>query len=119
MKKILIVEDDPFIRDLTTVKLAEKNYEIFTAIDSESAVTQMNEHAPDIILLDLDLQDTQGEETIKRVHSSLPNTKTKIIIFSNNSDEGLKQSALDNGADAFFIKAETNYDDIVRFIEEA
>lgn len=119
MKKILIVEDDPFIRDITTVKLSEKQYETKTASDAESALRAISEDAPDVILLDLDLPDMKGGETFAAVKEEVAKTQSnaRIIIFSNSSDEEVRKNALTNGAAAFFVKAETNFDDIIRFIE--
>ena len=53
MKKILIIEDDKFLRELIVKKLVKEGYEISEAVDGEEGIKKVKEEKPDLVLLDL------------------------------------------------------------------
>ena len=59
MKKILLIDDDQFIRDVVGAKLSE-SYILSIAATGEEGYTLINESTPDLVLLDLDLPDMAG-----------------------------------------------------------
>ena len=65
MSKILIVEDDPDIRELLRFNLEKAGYTLFLAEDGEKALTLARKHSPDIILLDLMLPGVDGLEVCR------------------------------------------------------
>ena len=76
MSKILIVEDDPDIRELLRFNLEKAGYNLFLAEDGEKALTLARKHSPDIILLDLMLPGVDGLEvcrTLKKDPELQPN----------------------------------------------
>lgn len=98
---VLVVEDDPSIRNLISTTLKSHNYRYLLAEDGQSAVLEASTHKPDVIFLDLGLPDTDGVEVIKRVRSwsNLP-----IIVISARTEEEDKIAALDAGADDYLTK---------------
>ena len=66
---ILIVEDDPPVRNLMTTTLRTHDYRYLTAPNGETAILEAASHNPDIVLLDLGLPDMDGVEVIKRIRS--------------------------------------------------
>ena len=98
---ILIVEDDRPVRNLISMALKSRDYQVETSIDGKSAMLSLTGHAPDIMILDLGLPDIDGNEIIKKIRewSSLP-----IIVVSARSDERDKIDALDLGADDYITK---------------
>ena len=98
---ILIVEDDPPIRNLISVALETHDYRFLTASSGGTAIMQASSHNPDIMLLDLGLPDLDGVEVIRKIRSwsNLP-----IIVISARSDDSDKIEALDAGADDYLIK---------------
>ena len=98
---ILIVEDDPPIRNLISVALETHDYRFLTASSGGTAIMEASSHKPDIILLDLGLPDLDGVEVIRKIRSwsNLP-----IIVISARSDDSDKIEALDAGADDYLIK---------------
>ena len=71
---ILIVEDDRPVRNLISMALKSRDYQVETSIDGKSAMLSLTGHAPDIMILDLGLPDIDGNEIIKKIRewSSLP-----------------------------------------------
>ncbi len=98
---ILVVEDDPSVRNLISATLKANDYRYVIAENGESAVATAASHNPDIILLDLGLPDIDGVEVIKRVRgwSSVP-----IVVISARNEDDDKISALDAGADDYVTK---------------
>lgn len=98
---ILVVEDDPPVRNLITTTLKAHDYHYLTAPNGETAILEASSHNPDIMLLDLGLPDMDGVEVIKRIRtwSNLP-----IIVISARSEDIDKIQALDAGADDYLTK---------------
>ncbi len=98
---ILIVEDDPPIRNLINVALESHDYRALTAAGAGSALLEATSHNPDIMLLDLGLPDLDGVEVIRKIRSW---SNMPIIVISARSDDSDKIEALDAGADDYLTK---------------
>ncbi|BCN28883.1 response regulator [Anaeromicropila herbilytica] len=98
---ILVVEDDPPIRNLITTTLQTQHYKYTTAENGEKALFAATSGKPDIILLDLGLPDMDGIEVIKKIRSW---SVIPIIVISARSDDKDKIQALDAGADDYLTK---------------
>ena len=98
---ILIVEDDPSIKNLMTTTLKAHDYRYLTAQNGEMAILEASSHNPDIVLLDLGLPDMDGIEVIQKIRtwSNMP-----IIVISARSEDTDKIDALDAGADDYLTK---------------
>ena len=99
--KILVVEDDPTVRNLITTTLKSNNYTYITAANGESAISAATTQQTDIVFLDLGLPDLDGVEVIKRIRSW---SQMPIIVISARSEDGDKVGALDAGADDYLTK---------------
>ena len=99
--QILVVEDDPPIRNLIATTLKTHEYKYLLAKNGEEAILQASSYAPDVVFLDLGLPDIDGIEIIKRIRewSNMP-----IIVISARSEDGDKIEALDAGADDYLTK---------------
>jgi two-component system, OmpR family, KDP operon response regulator KdpE len=100
--EILVVEDDLQIRRFLRTSFAAEDYRLREAATVSDALTLLRDRAPDAIVLDLGLPDTDGIEVIRHVRKS--DLKLPIIVLSVRSDERDKISALDAGADDFVNK---------------
>ncbi len=98
---ILIVEDDPPIRNLISVALESHEYRHLTAANAAAAVMEASSHNPDILLLDLGLPDMDGMDVIRKIRSW---SNMPIIVISARSDDSDKIEALDAGADDYLTK---------------
>lgn len=99
--KVLVVEDDPPVRNLITVTLSAEDYSVFSAVNGSEAVSEAACRNPDIILLDLGLPDRDGVEVIEKIRSW---TDTPIIVISARDEDTDKIGALDAGADDYITK---------------
>ena len=98
---ILVVEDDPPVRNLITTTLKTNDYRYLVAANGETAILEASSHNPDIVLLDLGLPDIDGVQVIRNIRSwsNLP-----IIVISARSEDNDKIEALDSGADDYLTK---------------
>jgi two-component system KDP operon response regulator KdpE len=101
MHRVLVVEDDPAIREVVRTLLESEAYRVIEAADGARAGIESRAHKPDLMLVDLGLPDGDGIEVIRavRLWSSLP-----IIVLSARSLEEQKIAALDAGADDYITK---------------
>ena len=98
---ILVVEDDPSVRNLITTTLKSNNYAYITAANGETAIAAATTQQPDILFLDLGLPDMDGIAIIKRIRSW---SQMPIIVISARSEDADKVAALDAGADDYLTK---------------
>lgn len=99
--KILVIEDDPGIRNFLRATLSAEGYDVIAAADGQSALSMISSHCPDCILLDLGLPDMEGRDIIASVRGW---TQTPIVVISARSLEADKADALDLGADDYLTK---------------
>ena len=98
---ILVVEDDPPVRNLITTTLKTNDYRYLAAETGEAALLEATSHNPDILLLDLGLPDMDGIQVIKNIRSW---SNMPIIVISARSEDSDKIEALDSGADDYLTK---------------
>lgn len=98
---VLVVEDDPSIRNLITTTLKTNDCIYLVAVNGDEALLEASTHNPDIILLDLGLPDMDGVDVIRKVRSW---SNMPIIVISARSEDHDKIEALDAGADDYLTK---------------
>lgn len=101
MHLVVVVEDEPGIRDVLRVLLTTAGYRVVEAEKAERGEIEARAHKPDLLLVDLGLPDRDGVDLIHRVRawSSVP-----IIVLSARTAEQQKIAALDAGADDYVTK---------------
>ena len=98
---ILIVDDDPAIRESLARELRASGYGVVAATDGREGVRLFASHAPDVVLTDLSMPASDGFELISAVR---PGSQTPIIVLSVRGNDADKIRALDLGADDFVTK---------------
>lgn len=98
---ILVVEDDPQIRNFICYSLKQAEFHYVTAHTAQDALSHLISEQIDIMLLDLGLPDFDGMDVIKKVRewSDIP-----IIVVSARDQDSEKAAALDSGADDYLTK---------------
>ncbi|MCT4592909.1 MAG: response regulator transcription factor [Anaeromicrobium sp.] len=104
MKKILVVDDEEYIRELIEFNLKNDGYEVITSEDGYMAIKVAKEEKPDLILLDLMLPKLNGFEVCKEIRVNEEIGSTPIIMLTAKNDEGNKIEGLDAGADDYVTK---------------
>lgn len=98
---ILVVDDDPAIREAIARELRANGYTVAVAADGLEALHLFQTHAPDIVLTDLSMPRSDGFELISAIRATMP---TPIVVLSVRGNDADKIRALDLGADDFVTK---------------
>jgi DNA-binding NtrC family response regulator len=113
MKKILLVEDDPYIRDITAKRLEEREMTVVVAGTGQDALVAMSE-SPDLVITDLDIPDMNGGELLRALQITHP--QVPVIVFSNNDTPEMAELLVASGAKEFFNKSKTDIEQLVTMI---
>jgi DNA-binding response OmpR family regulator len=105
MSKILIVEDDKFLRELIVKKLVKENFETAEANDGEEGFKMILSEKPDLILLDLILPGIDGFEVLSRTKADESLKGIPIIVLSNLGQREDIEKCMKLGAADYMVKA--------------
>jgi two-component system cell cycle response regulator len=101
---ILLVEDNPANRQLTTVVLSVAGYDVRTAIDAEDALRVLQSVRPGIILMDIQLPGMDGLELTRRLKADPATRDILIVAVSAYAMKGDDQKAIQAGCDGYITK---------------
>lgn len=124
-KKLLVVEDDPFLLDIYETKLKMSGFNIDVATTGEDCLEKLADRKYDLMVLDIVLPRIDGWEILSKINqqkkdNSNPNLNSmKIIILSNLGQKEEIKKGLQLGADGFMIKAHFTPSQIVEEIAKA
>lgn len=117
MKKILIIEDDKVLSEMYAIKLRKSWFEVMEACDWLDWLTKISEFNPDVILLDLMMPVMNWFDTLKSIKHQT-SSHCKILVFTNVVDNEKLDEAMQNWADDYVIKSNTNPSDMVERIKD-
>ena len=103
-KRILIVDDEPAIRDMVAFALRKGEYEPIHAGDAREAQTAIADHLPDLILLDWMLPGTSGLDLARRWRKDGMTRDIPIIMLTARGEENDRVSGLEAGVDDYVVK---------------
>ena len=118
-KKILVVEDDKFLRELIVRGLKKEGFEVIQAIDGEEGIKEIEEERPDLVLLDLILPGIDGFTVLEQVKNDPNLASIPIIILSNLGQKEDLDRGLELGAIDFLVKAHFTPGEIIAKIKTA
>jgi len=101
---ILVVEDEPAIRELLTINLEAQGSLVRLAESAEEAMLEVDKELPDLILLDWMLPGTSGVELARRLRANERTRDVPIIMLTAKSEEQDKLEGLETGADDYVVK---------------
>jgi two-component system OmpR family response regulator len=99
--KILVVDDDPAIRNLIHRFLSQKNYQIESAGDGKAALAIFEQFNPDLVILDVNLPDAIGYNLCEEMQSR---TDVFVLMLTSRSDAADKDKGFKKGADDYITK---------------
>jgi diguanylate cyclase (GGDEF)-like protein len=102
--KILIADDDPDIRDVLKLTLAEENYEVTEAGDGEEALKIINAKPLDLVLLDYKMPKLDGRQVCRLVKRDLLLRHLPIVMVTGKGEVSDRIDGLDAGADDYIVK---------------
>jgi two-component system phosphate regulon response regulator PhoB len=103
-KRVLIVEDEPAIRDMVAFALRKAGMEAMHAADARAAQTAIADHIPDLILLDWMLPGMPGIDLARRLRREELTRDIPIIMLTARGEEMDRVNGLDAGVDDYVVK---------------
>lgn len=103
--RILLIEDDQFLRKACEVSLKKRGLTVLTAIDGEEGLRQARTSSPDLILLDMLMPKMSGLETLEALKNDEQTRSIPVVILSNSSVDSKIQRATALGAAGYLVKA--------------
>lgn len=114
MSKILTVEDDPDLATVIALSLERAGHTVHTAADGRSALVEMHEFEPDLVLLDIVLPDIVGFSLCELMRRVRPARQVPIIIVSGCREPETLRIGLELGAADFITKPFSPRDLVLR-----
>jgi two-component system KDP operon response regulator KdpE len=99
--RILLVDDDPTLRQTLGIGLRSEGHEVLLAADGRSALQAAREDHPELVVLDLGLPDLSGVEVLRSLRTW---TRLPVVVLSARDGSRDKVEALDLGADDYVTK---------------
>lgn len=118
MKKILIIEDDPFLSEMYTAKLTQSGFNVEVAYDGKEGLIKARTVKPDLILLDVVLPKMDGYEVLEEIKKDVNLRKTPVIFLTNLDQKDEVDKGVKLGARAYIIKARFTPSAVVDKIKE-
>jgi DNA-binding response OmpR family regulator len=115
--KILIVEDDKFLRLLLERKLKNENFEVIAAEDGEEALEKIVTEKPDLILLDIILPKKSGFAVLEEINKDENLKRIPVFIISNLGQPEDIERGKNLGAKEYFVKAGLSLEELIKKIK--
>jgi DNA-binding response OmpR family regulator len=114
--KIMIVDDDPDLRQALRLRLRANKYETVNAVDGYSAIAMAYKERPDLIILDLGLPAGDGFVVLDRLQKDDKLSSIPVIVLTARDPQANERRVLRAGAAAFFQKPADNAEllDVIR-----
>ena len=117
MSKILIVEDDEFVRDLYKNIFQKRGYEVEATRTGEEGFKKAVGNSFDLILLDISLPKASGIEILEKLKDSGKTKKISVFMLTNQSQESTVKEAFQKGAEGYIVKARMLPEQVVSEVE--
>ncbi|TMK24898.1 MAG: response regulator [Actinobacteria bacterium] len=101
---VLVVDDDPQVREVVRVNLEMEGYTVREAGNAEEGLAAVEDDAPDLILLDVMMPQVDGWEMLRRVQEQHGRGSIPVVMFSGQLESSAKREAEERGAQGFVGK---------------
>jgi len=116
-KKILIIEDDDFLRQLISQKMSSEGFAVSLAVDGSDGIEKTKDIMPDLILLDLLLPTVDGFEVLSKIKSDSATSSIPVVILSNLGQQDEINKGMKLGAVDYLVKAQLTPEEIVEKVK--
>ncbi|MBI2019246.1 response regulator [Candidatus Daviesbacteria bacterium] len=118
-KKILLVEDEDFIRELYVRQLTKADFFVKSAPDGQTGLNMLKSEQFDLLLLDIMLPGMNGLQLLREFKTNYPTSPMITILLTNLGQEAVIKEGFELGAQAYLIKASYTPDQVVIEVKNA
>ena len=118
MKKILMIEDDRFLRKIYRDKLTRAGFEFLEATNGEEGLNKVIAEKPDLVLLDLILPRRNGFDVLIEIKRNRNTQNIPVIILSNLGQESDIKRGISLGAQDYLVKTDISLSEVVEKVKE-
>jgi CheY-like chemotaxis protein len=113
-QRILVIEDDQFLRELYDELLREEGYEVELASDGQEGLDKVSRGGYDLILLDIMLPKIDGLEILRRLRDKPPEKPNgATVLLTNLGQDSIIKEGFNLGASGYLIKSAMNPDQVL------
>ena len=116
-QKIVIVEDDFALADIYKIRLDLIGYKCIVARDGEEALATIEQHKPDLVLLDLMIPKISGGDVLKQMRQTAWGRDIRVYIISNLNEEQAPEDLRELGIEGYTVKSNLRNDDIDNLVD--
>ena len=117
-ERILLAEDDRFLRKAAEAALVRQGFEVLTAADGEEALTKARFPPPDLLLLDLIMPGRNGFDVLDSLREDPATAGIPVIVLSNLGQDRDVERAMASGAIAYCVKANLSLQALVQQVKD-
>lgn len=114
--RVLVIEDDRYLRRAAEVTLTRHGFAVTTAADGEEGLSMARSIIPDLILLDLIMPKVQGFEVLRQLKVDPATNHIPVIVMSNLGQDRDRDATIAAGAVEYLIKANTPLDELAAVV---
>ena len=118
MTKIAIIEDDPTINQMYRMKFEATGFDVQLASDGERGVALVKAFRPDLILLDLQMPQKDGYETLKEIRENEWGKAIPVIILTNLGEEESPKKLRELNIESYIVKADLTPSQVVERVKD-
>ena len=118
MAKILIIEDDPYVRKLYERIFSFQKHEVSMAADGLEGLEAAKKNKPTLILLDVMMPKMSGIEVLEKLKSDKETASITVLMLTNFGEELIVKQAMEKGAEGVLIKSDFPPDKLIEKVDE-
>lgn len=117
-KRILIVEDDQFLREFYQELLTQEGYFVDVAAEGETALQKIQQNEYNLVLLDIMLPKKDGTQILRELKITPPKTAhLTIVVLTNLGQDAVIKECFNLGAEGYLIKSAMNPEQVVQEVK--
>jgi signal transduction histidine kinase len=104
MKKILVIDDEEWLREMMQLALQQRGFEVIEASDGADGVQKARKELPDLILCDVNMSKLDGYRTLTSLRNEVPTATIPFILMTGSADSASMRHGMELGADDYLPK---------------
>ena len=116
--KVVIVEDNEALAEIYKTRLELIGYQVYSALDGQSALQIIEAEMPDIVLLDIMIPTISGDQVLATMRASEWGKDIKVIIISNLNESEAPAGLRQQGIEGYAIKSTLKDDDLDKLVND-